>query len=68
MEDKRLFDRMINEVRIVHHKGIPCGFLTVEAPSEKPFFLLGHRPKPLSLGHNLVTAFLSIMRNRRSVE
>ena len=42
--NKRLLDRMIDEVGILQDKGIPGGFLVSQATSDKRLFLLGHNP------------------------
>ena len=42
--NKRLLDRMIDEVGILQDKGIPGGFLASQATSDKRFFLLRHNP------------------------
>ena len=44
MANKRLLDRMIDEVGILQDKGIPGGFLASQATSDKRLFLLGHNP------------------------
>jgi len=44
METKCLLDRMIDEVGILQDKGIPGGFLALQATSDKRFFLLRHNP------------------------